>query len=41
MSDKSIEDAIYNLMVNDETGDLQPKVNKVQSNVILLSQMRS
>lgn len=31
MSEKSKEDAVYDLMVDDETGDLRPKVDKVCS----------
>ncbi|CAO3641071.1 unnamed protein product [Mucor fragilis] len=29
MSEKSKEDAVYDLMVDDETGDLRPKVDKI------------
>lgn len=29
MSQQSEDDAVYNLMVDDATGDLQPKVDKV------------
>lgn len=30
MSEQSEEDAIYNLMVDEATGDLKPKVDKVK-----------
>lgn len=30
MSQQSEEDAVYNLMVEEETGDLKPKVDKVE-----------
>ncbi|KAL9550737.1 hypothetical protein MBANPS3_004587 [Mucor bainieri] len=33
MSQKSTEDTVYDLMVDDETGDLRPKVDKILKDI--------